>query len=152
GSDEDYARMVAALRNHGLGQVLDVVPNHSGIVGNENVWWNDVLENGPASTYSGYFDIDWTNPSRPELVGRVLLPVLGAPYGEVLESQQLRLDLAGGAFFISYFEHRYPVAPRTSERILAHRLEQLERRLGPDDPGLLEYQSILTAVRHLPSR
>src|SRR5262249_47985870 len=109
-------------------------------------------ENGPSSTYAGYFDIDWTSPSRPELLGRVLLPILGAPYGEVLESQQLRLELAGGAVFIYYFEHRFPVAPRTAERILAHRLEELERRLGPEDPALLEYQSILTAVRHLPSR
>ena len=35
------------------------VPNHMGIVGNDNAWWNDVLENGPSSPYAGYFDIGW---------------------------------------------------------------------------------------------
>src|SRR5438105_4128004 len=123
-----------------------------GIVGNENEWWNDVLENGPSSAYAGYFDIDWAAASRPELLGRVLLPMLGAPYGEVLESQQLRLEFAGGTFFIWYFDHRFPVAPRTFGRILGHRLEELEKRLAPDDPALLEYQSILTALKHLPPR
>src|SRR5205823_3639186 len=107
GGDDDYNAWIDALRQHNMSHVLDVVPNHMGIVGNENEWWNDVLENGPSSPYAGYFDIDWTSGTRPELVGRVLLPVLGAPYGEVLESQQLRLEFAGGAFAVNYFEHRF---------------------------------------------
>ena len=123
-----------------------------GIVGNENAWWNDVLENGPASPFADYFDIDWSAPPRPELFGRVLLPVLGEPYGLVLESQQLRLELTGGAFFVAYFEHRFPIAPRTYGLILGHRLEDLEEKLAADDAGLLEFQSILTAVTHLPPR
>src|SRR5437899_8466634 len=53
-----HARLTDALRAHGLGQVLDVVPNHMAI-SPENTWWWDVLRNGPASRYAAYFDVDW---------------------------------------------------------------------------------------------
>ncbi|PYV53787.1 MAG: malto-oligosyltrehalose synthase, partial [Acidobacteria bacterium] len=52
GTPEEYDRFVAALREHGMGQILDVVPNHMGIMGSDNAWWLDVLENGEASAYS----------------------------------------------------------------------------------------------------
>ena len=152
GTDQDYAAWVEALQTHGMGQILDVVPNHMGIVGNENAWWNDVLENGEASPYAGFFDIAWQASPRQELHGKVLLPLLGEPYGKVLESQQLQLEFADGAFTLCYFDHRFPVAPRSYGLILGHRLRELEEQLGPDSPALLEYQSILTAVKHLPRR
>ena len=151
GSPQDYDAWVQSLRENGLGQVLDTVPNHMGI-GNENQWWNDVLENGQASPYAGFFDIAWNASPRPELQGRVLLPTLGEPYGKVLESGQLRLSYANGAFSVSYYDHRFPVAPRTYERVLAHGLEQLTEALGADSPELAEYQSILTALRNLPGQ
>src|SRR5262249_34986604 len=113
GSDEDYAAWVDALHEHGMGQILDAVPNHMGIVGNENPWWNDVLESGPPSPFANLFDISWHASPRPELQGKVLLPILGDPYGKVLESQQLRLEYAAGTFVIRYFDHRFPVAPRS---------------------------------------
>src|SRR6266576_2786039 len=81
GTPEDYEAWVAALRAHDLGQILDMVPNHMGVGTNENAWWNDVLENGPASRYGAYFDIAWRSSPRPELQDKVLLPVLGEPYG-----------------------------------------------------------------------
>jgi (1->4)-alpha-D-glucan 1-alpha-D-glucosylmutase len=152
GNEDDYNAWVDTLRQHGMSHILDVVPNHMGIAGNENEWWNDVLENGPSSPYASYFDIDWNSGTRPELVGRVLLPVLGAPYGEVLESQQLKLEFTGGAFAISYFEHRFPIAPRTYASVLGRRLDELEKKLPADDPAVLEFQSILTSIKHLPDR
>jgi len=150
GSDEDYAAWAEALRAHNLGQILDTVPNHMGVAGNENAWWNDVLENGPASPYATFFDISWYASPRPELRGRVLLPILGEPYGKVLESRQLRLEYDVGAFTICYYEHRCPVDPRSYSKVLSHRLDELEARLDPTAPELAEYQSILTAVKHLP--
>src|SRR5437879_4251989 len=54
GSEADYEAWLAALREHGLGLILDMVPNHMGVASNDNAWWNDVLENGPASRYAGY--------------------------------------------------------------------------------------------------
>src|SRR5207253_2322865 len=112
----------------------------------------DVLENGPSSPYAGYFDIAWQDATRPELLNRVLLPVLGDPYGKVLEAQQVRLAYDAGAFAIHYFEHRFPVAPHSYALILQHDLQELERLLGADAPPLHEYKSILTAVSHLPDR
>lgn len=151
GSYDDRAAWVQSLRDHGMGHILDVVSNHMGL-GNDNEWWQDVLENGPASPYAVFFDIDWFSPARPELRGKVLLPVLGAPYGEVLESQQLRLEFHHGAFALHYFDHRFPLAPRSYALILSHRLDELDKALPADDPGLLEWHSILTAIRHLPDR
>src|SRR5262249_51272101 len=112
--------------------------------------WNDVLENGPSSAYASYFDISWYSSPRPELRGRVLIAILGDPYGKVLESGQLRLVYEAGAFSIQYFDHRLPVDPRTYESILADGIDAWSKGLSPDDPALVEYQSILTAVRHLP--
>jgi (1->4)-alpha-D-glucan 1-alpha-D-glucosylmutase len=152
GSEEDFEAFVAALRARGMSHVLDMVPNHMGVVGNENAWWSDVLENGEASAYAGYFDISWEASHRPGLRGRVLLPVLGDPYGKVLESGQLRLEYEAGGFAVRYFEHRFLVAPRTYELILGHGLEGLRHSLPVDAPDRVEYESILTAVRHLPPR
>ena len=86
------------LQNHGMGQVLDIVPNHMGVAGNDNQWWRDVLENGPASPYAGFFDIVWYDSPRVEMHERLLLPILGKAYGEALESQEMRH--AAGAFTI----------------------------------------------------
>jgi (1->4)-alpha-D-glucan 1-alpha-D-glucosylmutase len=152
GSDADYAAYIDALHSHNLGQILDVVPNHMGIVGNENIWWNDVLENGPSSPYANYFDIAWQASPRPALRDRVLLPLLGEPYGQVLEAGQIRLRYESGIFTIHYYEHRLPVAPCTWYKILSYDLDKLETTLGKDSPHFLEYQSILTAVRNLPGR
>src|SRR5437660_5781939 len=100
GTEADYSAFVEALHRHGMGQILDTVPNHMGIVGNENMWWNDVLENGPASPYANFFDIAWHASPRPSLHEKVLLPILGEPYGKVLEAQQIRLHYHAGTFSI----------------------------------------------------
>jgi (1->4)-alpha-D-glucan 1-alpha-D-glucosylmutase len=152
GTEEDYDALVAALKARGLGQILDIVPNHMGVATNDNAWWNDVLENGPASRFAGHFDIAWRASLRPELLDKVLLPVLGEPYGDVLDAGQLTLTFANGSFAIAYFDRRLPVDPRGYAQILELRLEELEKTLGAEAPALVEYQSILTAARNLPDR
>jgi (1->4)-alpha-D-glucan 1-alpha-D-glucosylmutase len=152
GTPADYDALVAALHQAGLGQILDTVPNHMGIHASENPWWHDVLENGPASPYARYFDIAWFASPRPELHGKLLLPILGEPYGQVLESQQLHLSYANGAFFLNYYDHSLPVAPRSYGLVLVTCLEELKQQLGENALPLVEYQSILTAVRNLPPR
>lgn len=151
GTEEEFQRFVAALQARGMGQILDVIPNHMGIAAGCNPWWNDVLENGPSSPYAEFFDIDW-EPVKPELVGRVLLPILGDQYGRVLESQEIALEYADGGFVLRYDETRLPVAPRSWVQILTHRLEPLTATLGEQDPHLQEYQSIITALSNLPPR
>ena len=111
GGEEKFKPLTAALRAHGMGLLLDTVPNHMG-VGNDSVWWQDVLENGRASEYSGYFDIDW-EPLKPELKNKLLLPILGCQYGEALEAGQLQVTFEEGRPLIAYFNHLQPIAPRT---------------------------------------
>jgi (1->4)-alpha-D-glucan 1-alpha-D-glucosylmutase len=110
-------RLVEALRRHGMGLVLDIVPNHMGVLGGDNAWWLDVLENGPASAYAEHFDIDW-QAADPVLAGRVLLPVLGDQYGAVLERGELQLafDAADGRFTLRYHEHRCRSTRSTTRR------------------------------------
>jgi (1->4)-alpha-D-glucan 1-alpha-D-glucosylmutase len=76
GSEADYAAFVAALREHGLGQILDFVPNHVGIGGRDNRWWLDVLEWGRECPEAVAFDVDWYSPRR-DLTGKLLVPLLG---------------------------------------------------------------------------
>jgi (1->4)-alpha-D-glucan 1-alpha-D-glucosylmutase len=120
GSDADYRALCLALRERGMGQIVDVVPNHMGIAGSRNAWWTDVLENGPASLYSGYFDIEW-DPPEPALHQKVLLPILGDQYGNALENQELTLQCQGGGFAIRYFDTALPVAPETYAHVLDFR-------------------------------
>ncbi len=150
GSPEEHAAFCSAVREHGLGQVLDVVPNHMGIE-SFNPLWFDVLENGPSSLYARFFDIDWS-PVKGELRDKVLLPVLGDQYGVVLERGELKLGFRDGAFFIHYYERLLPLAPRQYERVLRRGLEALEARLGAEHAHLIELHSILTAIGHLPAR
>src|SRR5215213_6113648 len=150
GTEADYEAFVSTLREHGMSHVLDIVPNHVGVATNDNAWWNDVLEHGPSSRYAGYFDITWRGSPRPELHDKVLLPLLGEPYGDVLEKGQFRLAFEDGTFGVYYYERRFPISPRTYAKILAHGIEQLEQSLRPENLDLLEYQSIANAARHVP--
>ena len=153
GDESRFEAFCAALAGHGMGQILDLVPNHMGIMGSDNAWWLEVLENGEASPYADYFDIDW-NPIKAEFRGKVLVPVLGDHYGHVLERGELELtfDEATGEFSVWYFEHRFPIDPREYPRILNHRPEALGARLGPESTNFSEYQSLVTAFSHLPDR
>ncbi len=151
GTDEDLDALSAALRARGMGLLMDVVPNHMCIASSENRYWQDVLENARSSPSARLFDIDW-HPPKAELAEKVLLPVLGDQYGRVLEDQQISIEHDAGAFHCRYFETRLPLGPRTIRPILEPIVADLRRR-GPDDaPDLLELESILTAVKHLPSR
>ncbi len=151
GSQEDLDRFIEELRARGMGLILDLVPNHMGISGDDNRWWIDVLENGPSSPHAPYFDIDW-HPLKggTDLEDRVLLPILGEPYGRALEGQKLTLCYADGSFFVTYHGWRMPIAPRSYAEILSVRLEDLTENLGDEHPHLLELRSILTAISYLP--
>src|SRR6185436_13508471 len=134
-----------------MGQLVDVVPNHMGIVGPRNAWWQDVLEHGAASRFASFFDIDW-EPLKPQLRNRVLLPILGDHYGRVLEKGELRLHYEDGGFLVRYHEAVLPIDPRTFPQILSSRLPDLESRLGQADPHFRELQGIVAAAADLPER
>jgi (1->4)-alpha-D-glucan 1-alpha-D-glucosylmutase len=151
GTESDLDALAAALKSRDMGMVLDVVPNHMCIATSENHWWNDVLENGRSSPYASFFDIDW-NPPKPELHEKVLLPVLGAQYGRVLENQELSVGYEGGGFFVQYFQSRFPIGPRTILPLLEPMVADLRRSHPEDHPDLLEMESIVTATKNLPTR
>ncbi len=153
GTPDDYEGFVSELHHHGMRQILDIVPNHMGVMGSDNAWWLDVLENGEASDFADFFDIDW-DPIKDELKGKVLIPVLAEQYGDVLEKGELKLtfDPERGEFSIFYFQHRFPVDPKEYPRILSFRIEPLREKLGPTHEDFLELQSIITAIGHLPDR
>ncbi|MBV9117744.1 MAG: malto-oligosyltrehalose synthase, partial [Acetobacteraceae bacterium] len=117
GGEAGFRRLVAALRAEGLGVVVDIVPNHME-VGGENPWWPDVLRLGRASPHGDVFDMDW-HPDNPLLDGKVLVPVLGKPYGEALADGEIRLarDASGAA--ARYFDNAFPIRPEDEAEIAA---------------------------------
>jgi (1->4)-alpha-D-glucan 1-alpha-D-glucosylmutase len=100
GTQTELKKLIRTLKEHGMGLVVDLVPNHMGVLHADNPWWLDVLENGPRSRYARFFDIDWSP-------GKLLLPVLGKHYGEALE--ELKLERKGGKWYVRYFDHRFPL-------------------------------------------
>jgi (1->4)-alpha-D-glucan 1-alpha-D-glucosylmutase len=153
GSVEDFDLFVATLHEHGMGLILDIVPNHMGVMGSDNAWWLDVLENGESSIYANYFDIDW-HPLKDELDEKVLVPVLGEHYGAVLESGELKLVFHAerGELDISYHEHRFPVDPKEYPGVLQHCAPKSTDTGVEQNSDLLEFQSLITAFSHLPGR
>jgi (1->4)-alpha-D-glucan 1-alpha-D-glucosylmutase len=119
GGEAALHRLVAELRRHDMGLILDIVPNHMGVGGADNAWWLDVLEWGRASAYAEFFDIDW-DPPDASLRGRMLAPFLGDAYGTCLLNGQLTLqfDESDGRFFAGYYSHRFPINPRDYPSIL----------------------------------
>ena len=103
GTEDEFRRLATELKQRGMGLLLDTVPNHMGVGAGDNPWWQDVLQNGRASTYADFFDIDW-EPLKPELCNKVLLPILGNPYGEDLESGHIQVALEDGRPVVKYFD------------------------------------------------
>jgi (1->4)-alpha-D-glucan 1-alpha-D-glucosylmutase len=152
GDEEDLDRMSLALRRHGMGQMLDIVPNHMGVLEADNAWWLDVLENGPASLHAETFDIEW-HPAAPAMDGRLLLPVLGDHYGKVLEAGELKLqfDAECGEFSLHYYDHRFPIDPRYYPDIFAAAPPPAPADDAQRDASSVT-QSLIDALRQLPAR
>jgi (1->4)-alpha-D-glucan 1-alpha-D-glucosylmutase len=148
GTRADLQHFCERLRQHGMGAIADVVPNHMSIEDPANEWWWDVLENGPGSQFARYFDIDW-NPPKQDLVNKVLLPILGDQYGRVLEDKQVAVVYEHGGFTARVYEKPLPLAPRSWALVLAPALDALKNRFGDSHEHVLELESILTALSHL---
>lgn len=108
GGRDGFLRMSDTLREHGLGLVLDIVPNHMA-ASLENPWWRDVVEHGQQSRYARYFDIDWSR--------RLTLPFLGDTFEEVLAKGELsvKADPQTGRPAIAYYDSYYPLTPSSYE-------------------------------------
>ncbi len=149
GSVEEYDELIKELHKYNMGQILDIVPNHMCITSKENIWWMDVLENGPSSPYAAFFDIDW-DPLKRELKNKVLLPILGDQYGIILENGELNVTFEEGAFYVYYYDNKFPVRPQTYSMILEQGIGELKNRLSGNNPHFVELLSIITALKNLP--
>src|SRR3984957_6672729 len=147
GSEEEFATLQTELQNRGMGLLLDTIPNHMAASA-ENPWWMDVLENGAQSAFAAFFDIEG-HPHSPRLDSRILLPVLGRPFGEALDAGEIKLTFQDSRFFCQYFDSLFPVAPRSYYPILNHRFERLKELLPEDAPAFQEYSGIISSVREL---
>jgi (1->4)-alpha-D-glucan 1-alpha-D-glucosylmutase len=146
GTEEDFDEMAARLQHYNMGLLLDTVPNHMA-ASYENPWWTDVLENGQSSAYAAYFDIDW-HPATSKAAflqeNRVLLPILGDLYGNVLASGALTLKMEDTGIQVRYYDTRLPLDPKTCVSILepladsseiAEIIRELERMPSREDLG-----------------
>jgi (1->4)-alpha-D-glucan 1-alpha-D-glucosylmutase len=143
GGAEGFERLAGALQAHGIGIVVDIVPNHMAVGGADNPWWLDVLEKGDLSRYARFFDVQFDTPDA-EMQGKIHAPFLGAPYGEVLQSGDLKLvrDEATGKIAVAYYHHRFPIRPEDQEAVAAH----IDRYTDPDAlHALLEQQNFRLA-------
>src|SRR5262249_37629991 len=146
GSYEELQEMVAELKNYGMGQVLDFVPNHMGIGPGTNPWWRDVLANGRASEFAEFFDLDW-DPLKPELHNKLLLPILGDQYGAELEAGRIRLRVSDDGFEVVCQDTSLPLDPQTIPMIFA----PAHRALDDSAPEIAALRDLLESLRSLPS-
>lgn len=132
GGEAAFQRMVSVIRAHGMGVIIDIVPNHMGVGGADNAWWLDVLEWGRASPYAGYFDIDWLPPDQA-LHNRIQAPFLGGPYGKCLDDGDitLRFDTATGKLAAIYGEHVFPITPPTYQIVFGDTVDTYMQATAP---------------------
>ncbi len=151
GGEEAFLELSTALKEHEMGLLLDIVPNHMA-ASVENPWWLDVLENGPSSPYASYFDIEW-DPALPGgLENRVLLPILGSPYGETLENGELQIEEDDTGYHLRFYETNLPLATVSYLPILEARAAEIERRLGSGSRDWQDYAKLAREVESTPPR
>jgi (1->4)-alpha-D-glucan 1-alpha-D-glucosylmutase len=153
GGEKGHLNLQRALGEAGLGQILDIVPNHMAVATRDNRWWWDVLENGPSSVYAGYFDVDWGAPDARDKDsgshgGAVLLPFLADHYGRELEAGKFKLEHARGTFTLRYYTQQVPIAPSSLDQLVSRAARRLPRVVAPAVRAELE--SIGAALGRLP--
>ena len=121
GGEEGHKRFCQRLKELGLGQVLDIVPNHMAL-GMQNQYWWDVLENGQSSRYATWFDIDWRLVAM-KLQNKILIPVLGNQYGHALTAGQILVEHNCERFQVRYIDNLFPMAPRSLSILLSKAAE-----------------------------
>ncbi|NNH28304.1 malto-oligosyltrehalose synthase [Rhizobium sp. SEMIA 4085] len=121
GGRQGCYRLSRALKDAGLGLILDIVPNHMA-ASTENPWWRSVLKLGRESPYARHFDIDWSE--------RLTLPILGKPFKDALSDGELRLkrDPESGELVLGYCDTLLPLNPDSTNLVPA----------SADEPALVD--------------
>ncbi|MFW5735248.1 MAG: malto-oligosyltrehalose synthase [Oceanidesulfovibrio sp.] len=149
GGEAGFKRLASAASKAGLGWIQDIVPNHMAVSGHNRMLM-DLLENGPASRYYPFFDIEWDHPLE-SFKGRMLAPFLGSFYGETLERGEIRLGFDEDGLYVRYYELRLPLAIETYPQVITYRLEELSGQLGLDHPDVIKLMGLLYTIKTLPA-
>jgi len=160
GGEPALRRLVASLRRHDMGLILDIVSNHMAVGGSDNPWWRDVLEWGPSSPYAQFFDIQWQSQD-PLMDAQLLVPFLRSDYGDALANGDITLhfdDGHDGALYLQHFEHRFPLTPPSYADVLGRSkhvgLQALAARfaaLGNDSTGWYRAYSLRAKLHNDPA-
>lgn len=145
----DFEELIRESKNHDMGWLQDIVPNHMAF-DHENWMLMDVLENGLSSEYFHFFDIEWEHPYA-SIQEKLLAPFLGKFYGESLEEGEIKLGYDAGGFRVNYYDLIFPLRIESYARLLTHGLSRLRRELGDDHPDFIKLLGILYVLRTLPS-
>jgi len=149
GASEDFEALTSEIKNHDMGWVQDIVPNHMAYQ-SQNTWLMDVLENGPDSDYRDYFDIEWEHPYE-DTKGRVLAPMMGSFYGEALENGEIQINYEENGLSVNYYALKLPVRIESYGRFIGQNLGQLARELGKRHPDFLKLLGILYLIKSIPN-
>lgn len=149
GSELEFLDFVKKLQNEKMGLILDIVPNHIYIGDCENIWWRDVLENGPYSLFANYFDIDW-NPPKKVFANKIFLPVLNEPFSFVLENKTVKIVYEKGSFLVCLPNIKLPTNIKSWLIVLEPLLEEGGKVFADQYECLQELSSILQTLFHLP--
>jgi len=150
GSEKDFRRLVEGVKEHGLGWIQDIVPNHMAF-DPDNSMLMDVLENRENSNYYPFFDIDWNHP-HDDLKDHVLAPFLGRFYGECLDEGEIRVSYGPDGFKVHYYDLRFPLKVESYSEVLTPNLGTLKKDLGEEDPDFIKLLGTLYVLKTLPGR
>jgi (1->4)-alpha-D-glucan 1-alpha-D-glucosylmutase len=148
GSLEEFEALIEEVRRYDIGWIQDIVPNHMAYDG-QNRMLMDVLENGAASVYFDYFDIDWNHPYEG-IRKKILAPFLGGFYGECLENGEIKLHYDGNGLSVSYFDLKLPLMIESYSNVFTHGLGALRRKLGGKHPEFVKLLGVLFVLKNLP--
>jgi len=150
GSEEEFESLNEQARRLGLGWAQDIVPNHMAYDG-QNRMLMDVLENGEASPFFDFFDIDWQHPYE-SMRGKVLAPFLGGFYGECLEKGEIALHYDRHGLGVRYFSLQLPVNLESYSEVLTQNLNSLRKRLGSHHLDFIKLLGVLYALKNIPPK
>ncbi|MGC1401701.1 MAG: malto-oligosyltrehalose synthase [Thermodesulfobacteriota bacterium] len=147
GTRADLDRLSEALHGRQMGWIQDIVPNHMAY-SYENQMLRDVLENGKASPYFHFFDIDWDHPDA-SLKGRLLAPFLGRFYGLSLEDGEIRLTYDSDGLSIGYSDRKFPLRIDSYVPVFSTNMAMFKARLGADHPDFIRFFGLLDGLKIL---
>ena len=149
GTTAEFETLVQELQQREMGWLQDIVPNHMAY-DSQNHFLMDVLENGPYSEYSNYFDIDWEHPYE-DIKGKILTPLLGDFYGNCLEKGEIQLKYDESGLSVNYYHLKIPLSIESYGTLINHDLKRLVESLGREHPDYVKLLGILYILNNIPS-